>query len=172
MAPRSAAPSSTAAATASSTGTRPKGASASATTGSAGATGQAPRQRGVYSEMLSQGLQASSVDGGGDYTVQDSEGQAVLSASSFIRPSGLELEAGAALKAEFEDKSIEPKVIAPYETRPGQIPRKIEIERKKRLYANQTRMHGTALSLHACLKQRTEAYCTNRCIFCNRKIRR
>ena len=108
--------------------------------GSMGATGgQAPRQRGVYSEMLSQGLPTSSVVGvgGDDYLIQESQSQEIVGASTFERPSDLELSASATEKAAFEDKSIEPKVIAPYETRPGQIPRKIEIERKKRLYANQ-----------------------------------
>ncbi|ORY49032.1 hypothetical protein BCR33DRAFT_714104 [Rhizoclosmatium globosum] len=35
-------------------------------------------------------------------------------------------------------KALEPKVLLPYESRPGQTPRKIEIERRKRLYANQS----------------------------------
>ena len=108
--------------------------------GSMGATGgQAPKQRGVYSELLSQGLPTTSVVGvaGDDYLIQESQSQEVVGASTFQRPSDLELAASATEKAAFEDKSIEPKVIAPYETRPGQIPRKIEIERKKRLYANQ-----------------------------------
>ena len=39
--------------------------------------------------------------------------------------------------ASFDDPAIEPKVISPFVTRPGHIPRKIEIERKKRLYATQ-----------------------------------
>ena len=87
----------------------------------------------MYSELLSQGLPASSVVGAGNYDIKDSQNQAVVKASSFVRPSDLDLAADASEKAMFEDKSIEPKVIAPYETRPGQIPRKIEIERKNRL---------------------------------------
>ncbi|KAJ3073482.1 Dynein heavy chain 1, axonemal [Podochytrium sp. JEL0797] len=35
-------------------------------------------------------------------------------------------------------KALEPKVLLSYESRPGQTPRKIEIERRKRLYANQS----------------------------------
>jgi hypothetical protein len=34
-------------------------------------------------------------------------------------------------------KKLEPKVIVPFEQRPGKPPRRIEIERKKRLYASQ-----------------------------------
>ncbi|CAM9197863.1 unnamed protein product, partial [Phaeothamnion confervicola] len=32
---------------------------------------------------------------------------------------------------------LEPKVQAPYETRPGEVPRRIQVERKKRLFAKQ-----------------------------------
>jgi len=39
--------------------------------------------------------------------------------------------------AHFDMKSVEPKVQVPYHTIPGQVPRKIEIERKKRVYASQ-----------------------------------
>ncbi|KAI8841134.1 dynein heavy chain and region D6 of dynein motor-domain-containing protein [Chytriomyces cf. hyalinus JEL632] len=35
-------------------------------------------------------------------------------------------------------RALEPKVLLPYESRPGQTPRKIEIERRKRLYAAQS----------------------------------
>ena len=34
-------------------------------------------------------------------------------------------------------KAMEPKVLLPYEARPGQTPRKIEIERRKRIYSSQ-----------------------------------
>ncbi|CAN0220902.1 unnamed protein product, partial [Ectocarpus sp. 6 AP-2014] len=38
------------------------------------------------------------------------------------------------VRASFENPSLEPKVQAPFETRPGEIPRRIQIERKRRLY--------------------------------------
>ncbi|KAJ3026141.1 hypothetical protein HDV00_012145, partial [Rhizophlyctis rosea] len=35
-------------------------------------------------------------------------------------------------------RALEPKVLLPYEARPGQTPRKIEIERRKRIYSSQS----------------------------------
>jgi len=40
-------------------------------------------------------------------------------------------------KANFDNRSIEPKVQVPFKTKPGETPRKIQIERKKRLYSEQ-----------------------------------
>lgn len=38
-------------------------------------------------------------------------------------------------RTSFENPSLEPKVQAPFETRPGEVPRRIQIERKRRLYS-------------------------------------
>jgi dynein heavy chain len=38
---------------------------------------------------------------------------------------------------EFDNPALEPKVQAPFRTRPGEIPRRIQIERRKRLYSAQ-----------------------------------
>ena len=52
----------------------------------------------------------------------------------FERPTNLSIATDNAGTAHFDMKAVEPKVHCPFETRPGQVPRKIEIERKKRIY--------------------------------------
>ena len=107
-------------------------------TASVGSDLSATKQRAVYSELLSQDIPASSVAATGNFHVHEFKLQGDVSASSFTHPGEASLSAEAAeVNAFFDDPAVEPKVISPFVTRPGHIPRKIEIERKKRLYAAQ-----------------------------------
>ncbi|KAI9209204.1 dynein heavy chain and region D6 of dynein motor-domain-containing protein, partial [Polychytrium aggregatum] len=61
--------------------------------------------------------------------------RSALAASKITTGSGLTLRSGK--RVALYQKSLEPKVMVPFESKPGQTPRKIEIERKKRIFSVQ-----------------------------------
>jgi dynein heavy chain len=95
-------------------------------------TDSVKRQRGMYSELLSQTtgpvLSPSKV-------VAEPLVQPAPPARVFERPHDLTLKLDNSAKAHFDLKSMEPKVQVPFISRPGVVPRKIEIERKKRIFS-------------------------------------
>ncbi|GMI07902.1 hypothetical protein TrRE_jg5473 [Triparma retinervis] len=97
---------------------------------------EAKRQRGMYSELLSSSINLEEVSSPSKI-VSEPVVQPAPPARVFDRPSELSLTTDNTAFAHFDLKSMEPKVHAPLVALPGQVPRKIEIERKKRLFAAQ-----------------------------------
>eukprot|EP00741_Cyanophora_paradoxa_P002452 tig00000076_g2377.t1 len=114
---------------------------------------EAERLRGFYSELI--GGDASLEDvmtishavQPGPLLIQKNKPQGAPLASTFVVqgdgadvptvPPSSELENVVLPSGEFHPLALEPKVMAPYHPGPGKTPRKIEIERKKRLFAAQ-----------------------------------
>ena len=94
------------------------------------------KQRGMYSEMLSQGLGEQDVMSGTKFSLSELHTQRLPVADSFTR-TGLDHDRSNQATESFDHRAIEPKVIAAFKPPPGGMPRKLEIERKKRLYAAQ-----------------------------------
>lgn len=101
------------------------------------------KQRGIYSEYLGASTVSSRKEASaGPRTNKNSNiappVQKQPKARKFKRgASVIKRSTGSAHHRSTSERDIEPKVIVPFKQRPGKPPRRIEIERKKRLYASQ-----------------------------------
>ena len=94
-------------------------------------------QRAYFSEMLSLGLAEAEVVSRSEYATDDVKLERPPMASSYSRDPALSCAPTNLSATLFDNHAIEPKVITAYKPKPGGMPRKLEIERKKRLYAAQ-----------------------------------
>jgi hypothetical protein len=115
------------------------------------------KQRGVFSEYLGRSSEAARYEASRGPSVKKGKSRVsrvnvqkgrAPKARAFVRSVNLNTQrqlrngvapvvVDASLGPERKRESVEPKVIVPYQQQAGKPPRRIEIERKKRLYARQ-----------------------------------
>ncbi|KAH8098241.1 dynein light chain binding protein [Aureococcus anophagefferens] len=100
--------------------------------------GATSHQRAYFSELLSYGLKPEDVVSESVFEMEDMKTQKPPLAAAFAADGALaDVRPTNVSELAFDNHAIEPKVITAYKPKPGGMPRKLEIERRKRLYAAQ-----------------------------------